>query len=266
MPRVCTHGGWGCPTVVHVPPRGWVGLHQGRGPPHGWAPRPPVTPLPVAGRALVAVRGRVVPVTLLVRVVAPTTTPIPIGPSRPVLPPVLAALLPTTTLTVVPALLLPPVWCSRRRARVHGHRPPHPVCLCAWPHGVGRGVGWHHHHAPWPHLAHLHLPTTTTSITGWGRNHHAATHTRTHHRWSRRWVSRRAVHHGCHHLHAAVRPHCHLRGDHAWRQHHAAHRRLGRLWTSPHVLSALRVAWALGRGATTWRGLWAGPVALLRPA
>lgn len=100
----------------------------------------------------------------------------PVGASRPVLPAVLA-LLPTTTLAVVAALLLPPVWCSRRRARVHRDGPPHPVCLGpSWPHGVWWGVWRHHHHAG-PHLSHGQLAPTT--LTRGRRNHHAATHTRT---------------------------------------------------------------------------------------
>lgn len=64
--------------MVHVPPRGRVGLHERRGAPHGRAAWP-VSPLPVAGRALVAVRWGVVAVTLLVRVVAPTTTTVPVS-------------------------------------------------------------------------------------------------------------------------------------------------------------------------------------------
>jgi hypothetical protein len=74
---VCPHRGWRCPSVVHVPPWWWVGLH------HGW--RPPLhhvgawpMALPVAGCALVAVRGGVVTLTILVLVVT-TTTPIPAG-------------------------------------------------------------------------------------------------------------------------------------------------------------------------------------------
>lgn len=76
---VCAQRRWWRPSVVHVRPwwARWVGLHQGWGPPlhhvGAWS-----MALPVAGCALVAVRGGVITITVLVLVVTPTT-PVPAG-------------------------------------------------------------------------------------------------------------------------------------------------------------------------------------------
>lgn len=72
---VCPHRGWWRPSVVHVPPRWWVWLHHGWWPPLHHVGAWPMS-LPMAGCALVAVRGGVVTLTLLV-LVAAHTTPIP---------------------------------------------------------------------------------------------------------------------------------------------------------------------------------------------
>lgn len=77
---VCPHGWWGCPCVLHMP-RGRVGLHHGWWSPHSHVGAvATVSSVCVAGRALVAVRGRGLTLTLLAMVAA--TGGVPVRPQH----------------------------------------------------------------------------------------------------------------------------------------------------------------------------------------